>query len=37
MTTFTDLGIGAGYVKSLRELGIVTPTKIQATVISSVW
>lgn len=33
MGTFKDLGIADGYVKSLKELGIVTPTKIQAAVI----
>ena len=33
MTTFATLGIGKAYVKGLKELGIVTPTKIQEEVI----
>jgi len=33
MATFIDLGIGKDYVKSLKELGIKTPTKIQEEVI----
>ena len=33
MSTFTDLGLPKGYVRSLSELGITTPTKIQARAI----
>lgn len=33
MTTFSDLGISASYIKSLKEINIVHPTDIQAAVI----
>ena len=33
MTTFTELGINKNYVKALKELNIITPSKIQAAVI----
>lgn len=33
MKTFADLGIRKAYIKGLKELGIVHPTQIQATVI----
>lgn len=33
MKTFEQLGIGAGFVKSLSELNIISPTDIQAKVI----
>jgi len=33
MKTFSELGIGDAYIKSLKELNIVTPTEIQAAVI----
>ena len=33
MTTFSDLGINKSYIKALKELNIVNPTKIQETVI----
>ena len=33
MTTFSDLGINAAYVKALKELNIVNPTEIQSAVI----
>lgn len=33
MTTFSELGIQKSYIKALKELNIVKPTEIQATVI----
>jgi len=33
MTTFSELGISKSYVKALKELNIITPSKIQAAVI----
>jgi ATP-dependent RNA helicase DeaD len=33
MRTFTQLGIGKGYIKGLNELNIVNPTTIQEAVI----
>jgi len=33
MTTFSDLGISKAYIKALKELNIVNPTKIQEAVI----
>ena len=33
MNTFKDLGIAGGYVKGLEELGIQTPTEVQAKTI----
>ena len=33
MSTFKDLGLQPPYVKSLKELGIKTPTDIQAQAI----
>jgi len=33
MTTFSELGIAAAYIKALKELNIITPTEIQAAVI----
>ena len=33
MTTFAELGISEGYIKSLKELNIINPTEIQEAVI----
>jgi ATP-dependent RNA helicase DeaD len=33
MTTFSELGISAAYIKALAELNIVNPTKIQEAAI----
>ncbi|MGK0450256.1 MAG: ATP-dependent RNA helicase DeaD, partial [Neolewinella sp.] len=33
MATFSDLGISKSYIKALKELNIISPTKIQEAVI----
>ena len=33
MTSFSHLGVSKNYVKALKELGINTPTEIQAKVL----
>ena len=34
MTTFSELGLSKGYIKSLKELNIINPTEIQEEVIT---